>query len=230
MNQLRQALAASILMWGVKYIFERNFKKYLLIVLVATLIHQASILLIIPYFMYNKKFSARMVFTYSIVSLIIFAIIGPVVQFLASGNTRYEGYIDNIGIFELGNLITLAMYAALTIAIAQVSRKEVFALELKNTDKEEAIKKRSFYMKMLLIAVLISFISVKVSSLNRLAPFFMMFAIVAIPYLISKSSSKYLSSFTLILCLALLVYRFATLLLKPEWLGVSDYQTSMELW
>lgn len=54
-NGVRQYLAAAILFAGHRYIYNRNFPKYLSIVIVATLFHSSAIVMIIPYFLFARK-------------------------------------------------------------------------------------------------------------------------------------------------------------------------------
>ena len=54
-NGIRQYLAAAILFAGHRYIYNRDFPKYLLIVIVATLFHSSAIVMIIPYFLFARK-------------------------------------------------------------------------------------------------------------------------------------------------------------------------------
>jgi len=54
-NTMRGAMAASILIFSLKYIEERKPIKYILIVLLATLFHSISILMLVAYFLPNIK-------------------------------------------------------------------------------------------------------------------------------------------------------------------------------
>jgi hypothetical protein len=56
MNGIRQALAASIFVYSIQFILKRNFIKYLLVIISATLCHQSAIALIIFYFIPNYNY------------------------------------------------------------------------------------------------------------------------------------------------------------------------------
>ncbi|WP_194191066.1 EpsG family protein [Clostridium chrysemydis] len=55
MNGLRQYLASVILISGFKHLLNRNFKKYFLFIIIASLFHQSALIFILIYFTANKK-------------------------------------------------------------------------------------------------------------------------------------------------------------------------------
>ncbi|EOP66404.1 MULTISPECIES: EpsG family protein [Bacillus cereus group] len=55
MNGIRQYLAAAIIFIATKYIFEGNWKKYIIVVLIASTVHQSAIILIPIYFIVRRK-------------------------------------------------------------------------------------------------------------------------------------------------------------------------------
>ena len=54
-NGVRQYLASAMLFAGHRYIFKQQFIKYLITVLIASLFHITAIVMIIPYFILNRK-------------------------------------------------------------------------------------------------------------------------------------------------------------------------------
>ena len=58
-NGVRQFLAAAIVFAGHRYIFERNFKKYALVVFLAFCTHRSAIVMIVPYFILNNRLSVK---------------------------------------------------------------------------------------------------------------------------------------------------------------------------
>ena len=52
-NITRQLLAVAIILYGIRYIYEKNLKKYLICVIIATMVHKISIAMIILYFLNN---------------------------------------------------------------------------------------------------------------------------------------------------------------------------------
>lgn len=54
-NGVRQYLAAAILFAGHRYIFYRDFPRYLAVVLLAALFHTSAVVMIVPYFFLTRK-------------------------------------------------------------------------------------------------------------------------------------------------------------------------------
>ncbi len=54
-NGIRQYLAAALLFWGHRYILNRKFKQYLIIVVIASLFHTTAIVMLSQYFILNRK-------------------------------------------------------------------------------------------------------------------------------------------------------------------------------
>ena len=55
LNGVRQFIAVVIISLALRHIFERNFKKYLVYVLIAALFHQSALFMILVYFCVGKK-------------------------------------------------------------------------------------------------------------------------------------------------------------------------------
>lgn len=53
LNAMRQMMAIAIFLYAIKFIKERNFKKYLLYIILASLVHKSVLLLLPVYFLYG---------------------------------------------------------------------------------------------------------------------------------------------------------------------------------
>lgn len=219
MNYLRQSLAMAVLLWGFKYIYERKLLKYLLFVALATLIHQASIIMIIPYFMYNKRFTRHTPIVYGAFISVAFLAVGPVVQVLASLNSRYGTYVDKLDIFQLGSFLILGVYLIVLMIAIYLHRNRDLRSPIK-----QSMKLSYFYLHMIMLAVVVSTLSIRMSGLSRFMEYFMLFSVVSLSYFLHLANQKIPRYSTgLILALILFAYAFGTMLLKPEWLGVVPY-------
>lgn len=58
MSGIRQALSLSIFFYSLKYIINKDLKSYILLILLASTIHISSIILLLFYFVLNKKLSS----------------------------------------------------------------------------------------------------------------------------------------------------------------------------
>ena len=97
MDQMRQIFAMAIWFWGIKYIFERRFLRYVIVVLIASIIHSSLILSLIMYFFIvsiskqNQLFGIVIISTallLSIFSSSLFNILGNIF----AGDSYYSTY------------------------------------------------------------------------------------------------------------------------------------------
>lgn len=86
---LRQALATAIFLWGFKFVLERRFVPYCMVVLFAFSFHKTAALLIFVYFIYQLRLTRRRVL-YSFYASIALFFAGPqlltLLKFLARKN------------------------------------------------------------------------------------------------------------------------------------------------
>lgn len=94
MNGIRQTIAISLFCYSLKYIDEKNFKKYLLLNVLGVINHQSAILFIPLYFVLGKniKFKVKMI----IIVIVAFManILMPFINELLL-STKYAMYLTN---------------------------------------------------------------------------------------------------------------------------------------
>ncbi|MBQ9756834.1 MAG: EpsG family protein [Clostridia bacterium] len=109
-NGMRQNFAAAIVALAFKYIFKRDFVKYVLLIILATMFHTSALLMVFLYFLWQKEdkllpwpilFFIMLVFT--IVCLNLDSVLGAFAdhQFESDSLQRYVNYTDNT--FEAKN-------------------------------------------------------------------------------------------------------------------------------
>ena len=112
MNGIRQSLAAAIIFAATKYLFERNTKAFILVVLLASTFHQSALVLIPIYFMAGFKAwtkSTALLLLCSVVIVIGFDQFSSIL-FSAIEDSQYGVYASNN---EGGaNIIRVIVYAA----------------------------------------------------------------------------------------------------------------------
>ncbi|MGL4570228.1 MAG: EpsG family protein [Clostridium sp.] len=97
MNGIRQSLAAGLVVLSTKYIIENKFKKFLIITLIATMIHQSAIIMIPIYFISRMKPWSKKIFIMigiAVVGTILFYELLPILEKLLEG-TNYQHYIQS---------------------------------------------------------------------------------------------------------------------------------------
>ncbi|UTR10581.1 EpsG family protein [Evansella sp. LMS18] len=128
MNGIRQFLAAAIIFAATKYIIDGSWKKFTLVVLLASTFHQSALIFIPIYFLIRRKAWTKT--TAALLALAVIIVIGynhfSEMLFSAISDTQYGGYSD----FAEGgaNIIRIAVNAA-PLILAYLGRdklREVF--------------------------------------------------------------------------------------------------------
>ncbi|HHD2754451.1 TPA: EpsG family protein [Clostridium perfringens] len=103
-NGIRQWIAAAILFAGIKFLVNRNFIKYCIIVFIASLFHQTALIMLGVYFIINHKFKSRKTFFIIGIGLILFILYKPFTDLLMQlleGTKIFDDYNETIG--NVGN-------------------------------------------------------------------------------------------------------------------------------
>lgn len=96
MNGIRQYLAAAIVFCSTKYLLNGDFKKYALIILLASTVHKSALVLLPIYFVVRREAWTKV--TFILLTLSIFIVLGfnafSGMLFSALDNTQYGHYSD----------------------------------------------------------------------------------------------------------------------------------------
>lgn len=134
---LRQVLAAGVIWLSIPYVAQRSFKKYLLFVILATLIHNSAAYMILLYFIPRRKFEKKYIVLFMLALLIIG--VSGITKFIFSisgdfvNNARIAGYADTA---EMGFRIEYVIEATLFLSILLLNYRRIdedaFSLTLAN--------------------------------------------------------------------------------------------------
>jgi transmembrane protein EpsG len=128
MNGIRQFLAASIIFYATPIMFNRKMWKYILIVLIASTIHNSALIMIPVYFFAKIELSQKMVlFLLAVVTMVsvrfydFFNIFSIILE-----NTNYGLYIDSFGSisYDGANFLRIA-FSALPVILSLLYRKKL---------------------------------------------------------------------------------------------------------
>lgn len=110
LNIMKQVLAASICFWGLKFVYSKNIKKYILTVLLAMTIHISAFVVIIIYFLWDKeKEMAELNIKKILLIVAILLGVANFKSFLYVLGGRFTSYGNSGGIlFNLGFFLNLA--------------------------------------------------------------------------------------------------------------------------
>ena len=131
---LRQVLAAGVVWLAIPYVAQRSFKRYLLLIVLATLIHNSAAYMILLYFIPKRKFEKKYIVLFMLTLLligvsgitkVIFSISGDFVS-----NARIAGYANTA---EIGFRFEYVVEAAFFLIILLSNYKRINEDELSLT-------------------------------------------------------------------------------------------------
>ena len=106
-NILKQGISICIVLYGMKYIFEGNLKKYLLVILIAYGFHSSAIICVIFYFLWNHKenlpLSRNKEKIYILISAIAVFFYQEIIQVISSNFQMFDNYGRYSDIIESRN-------------------------------------------------------------------------------------------------------------------------------
>lgn len=211
-NGLRQWMAAAIVFGGTKYLlYERNFNKYLFIVLFASLFHASALVMIPIYFTIDSKtFSKRNLI---IILGFMFAVFAyskflPILGSILEG-TPYAHYMEDFmndtnGIHPL----------RLVVYFAPIG---VFLLYYKVLNLKKEIKVDRL-LNMCIIGFLIMFMALRQVYFARLVFYFDLYYLLLIPMIIDIGDKKFRRLFYYIISIGYFVFSYVLLLSGESWI------------
>lgn len=129
LNGIRQAIAIAIFYYSLKYLKEKNLKKYLLLNLIGFLFHNTAILFVLLYFVLDKMVKRK----YKFILLIVIYFTMPfllkyIYQILI--NTKYGMYITNgayttLATFNISSIINLLLFLAYETFLKEKEKEDV---------------------------------------------------------------------------------------------------------
>jgi transmembrane protein EpsG len=179
MNGIRQCLAAAIVFGAAKFLFEGNWKRYMLIVLLASTIHQTALILIPIYFIIRRKAWTRTTFLLFIFAILI--VIGfnqfTEILFATIKDTQYGGYKE----FKEGgaNVIRVAVEGA-PLLVAFLGREKLRRI-MPNSD---------FIVNMALLGFFLMIISTQNWIFARFALYFSLYQFILVSWIVKLFKEK----------------------------------------
>lgn len=116
-NQLRQALAMAIFLYAMKYMKNRDWKRYFLFMLAAVMIHTSAMIYFPMYFLYKKKVHLKLLLCGYGLAVVALPVLKKVIVFVLA-KTKYGWYFDsayNMNNFYLVGFVFSTFFTALLI-------------------------------------------------------------------------------------------------------------------
>ena len=168
---LRQHLAMAICLFAVPFVQRKELYKFLVVVLIATLIHTTALLFVIVYPFANMKYTKNFIIKLILISIVISLFSTSIFDILFS-NTWYNSYGEKEGSNYTSFFIALCTFIFYIYSIKG------------NIKNVKGIEKTFFAM--CILGVVISFTGVGYSPTNRLVKYFTLSSIFLIPIALSK--------------------------------------------
>lgn len=185
---MRQSIAISLILLSYNFIVERKLLKFILLIAIASLIHQSAIFFIPAYFIVNMIFTPVFIILYFLVLLIVYILryqlLGFVTHFIYSGVE-----IVNTGAY------TLLLIVLMTFIAGLVTYKKTISVNSTN---------KILFNLIAIAAVLMVFNTVSTIGL-RVANYYYIFMILFIPNLISSYKNNILKMFAITIVVAFTV-------------------------
>lgn len=191
-NGIRQMLASAIIFAGHRFIIEKDFKKYLLIILLASSFHISALPMILLYFIPQTKVTLKK------------ALVLLLVIFVGLNTYEYLFAIINFVTGLFGESLEMTDYLTQEVNILRILvMMAPPALYLLITPKENLSKPDNFYINMLFINAAIYMMSINSAYLARFALYTIPYVTIGLP-IILKNSKK--STSIMIMYVALILY------------------------
>ncbi|KXY86681.1 EpsG family protein [Bacillus sp. FSL W7-1294] len=179
MNGIRQYLAAAIVFAATKYIFDGNWKMYVLIVLFASTFHQSALVLIPVYFLIRRR--AWSGTTFLLLFLAVLIVIGfnqfTEVLFKAIEDTQYGQYKE---FHEGGANILRVAVDSVPLVLAYIGRDRL----------REIFPKCDYIVNMALLGTVFMFISTQNWIFARFSIYFGLYQLILIAWVVKLFTKK----------------------------------------
>lgn len=226
MSGMRQCIAIFICILAYDYVRKRKLVRFLLLVLLAMQFHTSAVIFVVVYPLSFVSFNLKTSFLISACGAVAFFAFDKILVNVLNVLPDYYEHYTSTERFEenkLGNILV----AAIQISFLLISVFSRYGKQRAHYSDRLFIKEyddESMMKFMVLISILLSIISLKATTLDRLFYYFWIFAIIYIPNVIEDMYSRNDKVFMKIaVAIATMAYNVTILYLRPEWSSVTPY-------
>ncbi|WP_270474900.1 EpsG family protein [Clostridium cochlearium] len=194
-NIMRQYIAVSIVFFSYKYVKKRNFNKFLLSILIASMFHTSALLVLPVYFILNKNLNIKIIVYSIFIGFIVSIFFDSIISIIQK--VFYGKYIESsFGMFSgnINNVIIAFVY----FSMAMIFKKNL----LKRNNDNNILINWSF------INLALSIMSMNMWIITRFMSYSSIFNILLIPEIIISIKDKLIrrSMIIVIIIFTLLLY------------------------
>lgn len=166
-NLIRQYIAVAIVFWGTKYLLEKNLKKYVVVILIASLFHATALIMIPFYFVAVNKISTKIKLFLGVLAFAGVVFFNQLQDIFLALFPKYIIYVGYASGTAKCDLIIILMVIFLLHNIKSKAGNEF---------------EWNLYMSTAVFALLFIILSFSNILLARLGTYFYMYSILSIPY------------------------------------------------
>lgn len=203
MNISRQYIAIMLVANSLYFLREKNAKKFIIINVIATLIHNTAIIsfIMLPWLFLKKN--KRNLYIFLGILFIAALFFDKFLVIFSSLFTHYDLYFTNNLINDVGankKVIITLIYVFISILLGMILKNE----KIKNTEEYE-----EFYLYYLVnfVAIILGIVALKTMLITRIEMYFSIFAIIYIPKVYNKFKDKLIINigFTMIMLIPMII-------------------------
>lgn len=188
-NTMRQVLAASIIVFGSRYLYNRNFFHYIIVVFIAFSIHTSSLVMIPVFFLSDIKMGKRGTVFFVLITIILSYLLPSIILLVQK---YYWGWYGDDGYgmkgYSFNNIVRPLFLFAVPIILELFPMYGSKALSGRETitEKELNIWRNSSYLYFLF-----SVLGMRIEMVERFSSFFSTYAIMFFSYTVLKNTGRY---------------------------------------
>lgn len=177
MNGLRQALVASVFFFAQRWIIDRQWKKYFLLIAVLTTFHTSAFLLFPIYFLGGKKAWNKVFWTITAIGILCVTAFKPMMPTIVGilEGSKYNAYAQDMMSAGAGVNIVRVMVMLVPLVLAYMVKDELAKLP-KETD---------FYLYMSLLNFLFILLGTQYLYFYRICIYFELYNLLLIPRIVT---------------------------------------------
>ncbi|MBY0097327.1 EpsG family protein [Mesobacillus maritimus] len=205
-NILRQVIAMAMIFVSFKYLVKNDFKRFFVLVAIASLFHASALIFLLTYFFRNMKLTFRNTVIYVFLAMGLYVFSQPILVFLINRFSTVQYELNSGGDLPLLLVMLLTLVAGLVFS-KSVIKSNPRAIVLYN---------------ILYLGILFQILALEFTTFSRVTTYFMMFMVIFIPEVISSIKDRQLKivGFILVIILTGIQY-YITLIVDPN--GIVPY-------
>ena len=193
LNIMRQFIAIAIVLYSLRYIYERNLKKFSVLILAASFFHFTSVVFWFAYFVVNKKYKIYTYFSGALLSILLVFLFPYIAEILTHFMPRYEAYLTNM--FEQFSSTSVILIILSTLIFTFLLHRN------SEWDSEEIVLFNLVYIGLIFnIAAYYNFL------FYRISLYFYIFIILLIPKLVHQVNEKYKNAISIVIISLSMLY------------------------